>query len=169
MRRLTALVLALLLAVACSGDGDDARDGDAPETTTTTEPLHAEADLPDGRHFGFVTALDPAQFRLVFDVAELLEGEEAVAAAEEDGGAVTAEGRYVRNPDHRMNRVTLSEDIEVRLVAEVCCELEEVPFEEWLAGFDASDERAFFGTAKSHYWITIEDGRVVAVDEQHVA
>jgi hypothetical protein len=166
MRRLVALLLALLVAAACSG-GDDDDDAEVAETTTTA-PLHAEDELEDGRHFGFVTALDPAQFRLVFDEAELLEGEEAVAAAEEDGGVVTPEGSYVRNPDDRMNRVTLSEDIEVRLIAEECCELEEVPFEDWLAGFDASDERAFFGTAKSHYWLTIEDEKVVAVEEQHV-
>lgn len=163
MRR-WVLVPLLLVAAACSGGDDDDDEADAAATTTSTAPLHAEEDLPDGTHFGFVTTLDPTQFRLVFDEAELLEGEEAIAAAEAEGSVVSEGGHYVSNPEDRMNRITLDEDIVVRLVAEACCELEEVPFEEWLAGFDPTD-RTFFGTAASHYEITIEDQRVVAVDE----
>lgn len=164
MRRALSVILLLGLLGCSGGDDDDTQPTTDPGETTTTAPLHAEEDLADGTHFGFVTTLDPAQFRLVFDEAELLEGEEAIEAAEEDGGVVTEGGHYVRNPEDRMNRVTLDEDIVVRLVAEECCALEEVPFEDWLAGFDPTD-RTFFGTASSHYELTIEDGRVVAVDE----
>lgn len=171
MRR---LVLALvLLASACSGE--DKLPDDTADRTTTTPPLLAEEELDDGTHFGFVTALDPAQFRLAFDPAELLEGDEAIEAAEEDGGVVTEGGSYVRNPDDRMNRITIDEDLVVRLLkplappdgAEACCELREVPFEDWLAGF-TPDDRTFYGTAASRYEITIEDGKVVTVDEVYI-
>jgi len=182
VRRLAGIVLALTLAAACSGGGDDDDGGSASGSTaaslstTSTEPLLAEDELEDGRHFGFVTALDPGRLRLVFDRAELLRDGEAAEAAEEDGGVLTEGGSYVRNPEGSMNALRISEDIEVRLLkplappdgAEACCELTEVDFEEWLAGFDTGDERAFFGTSKSHYWLTVEDGVVVAVDEQHV-
>jgi hypothetical protein len=162
VRRALSLVLVVVLA-ACSG-GDDDDDAAPDDATTTTAPLHAEDDLGDGTHFGFVTTLDPARSRLVFDRAELFTGADAVAAAEEDGAATTEGGSYVRNPDDRMNRITVSDEVVVRLVADECCELEEVPFEAWLAGFDPND-RQFYGTASSHYEITIEDGEVVAVDE----
>lgn len=164
MKRSAALVLLALIA-ACS-DGKIADDDAEQTTTSATAPLHAEADLPDGTHFGFVTALDPTQFRLVFDKAELLEGQEAIDAAEEQGGTVTEGGLYVLNPDDRMNRVTLSEDIAVRLL-KPCCALSDATFESWLADF-APDDRTFYGTANSHYEITIDDGKVIAVDEVQV-
>ena len=156
-------VLVLALLVGCSGGGGD---DEAATTTSATAPLHAEGDLADGKHFGFVTALDPTQRRLVFDEAELLEGDEAADAADEDGGAVTEQGGYVRNPDDRMNRVTLDDDVAVRLLTP-CCELHDVPFEDWLAGF-LPDDRTFYGTASSHYEITIADGTVTAVDEVYL-
>ena len=40
-------------------------------------------------------------------------------------------------------------------------------FEEWHAGFEP-DDRTFYGTARSYYELTVEDGRAVAVDEVHV-
>lgn len=158
--RLVVVVLAVALALGCSGGDDD----DGAVATTTTAPLHADQDLADGVHFGFVTALDPSRRRLVFDEAELLEGDEAQRAAAADGTVPTPGGKYVHNPEDRMNRVTMSADVVVRLVADECCELEEVPFEEWLRGFATSD-RQFYGTGASHYRITIEDQRVVLVEE----
>jgi hypothetical protein len=157
-------VFALVVLVACSGGDDD--DDAAPDdgTTSTTAPLHAEDDLTAGTHFGLVTTLDPARSRLVFDRAVLLEGQEAIAAAADDGGTLTEGGSYVRNPEDRMNRIPVADDVVIRLVADQCCDLEEVSFEEWLAGFDPSD-RQFYGTASSYYEITIDDGEVVAVDE----
>jgi hypothetical protein len=166
VKRVAAVVLVLVLA-ACSGGGDDTGADDAsPEKTTTTPPLHATEDLADGEHFGFVTALDPTRFRLVFDEAELLTGDEAAAAAAADGKGVNEDGSYVRNPDDRMNRVTLSEDLVVRLL-KPCCDLHEVSFQSWLDGFEP-DDRTFFGTADSHYRITIEDQTVVEVDEVYL-
>lgn len=132
-------------------------------TTSTTAPLHATKDLTDGTHFGFVTALDPGHFRLVFDEAELLDGDAAQAAATKDGTVVTSGGHYVRNPDDRMNRVTIASDIDVRLLTP-CCELHHVSFKEWLNGFEP-DDRTYYGTSKSHYELTIRDKKVVAVDE----
>jgi hypothetical protein len=158
VRRALAVFLVVLLA-ACSGDDDEAPPDDATATS-----ISADDDLGDGTHFGFVTALEPARSRLEFDGAELLEGDDAVAAADADGGALTEGGSYVRNPDDRTSGITISDAVVVRLIADQCCELEEVAFEDWLAGFEPT-ERQFYGTASSHYEITIDDGEVVAVDE----
>ena len=160
MKRATIVVLLIILA-ACSGG--DAGDG-AAKKTTTTPPLHAEKDLEDGTHFGFVTALDPGHNRLVFDKAELLTGGAAEVAAKHDGEVVTEGGSYVRNPDDRMNGITIDDRIAIRLLVP-CCELHTVSFETWLSGFDTGDVRTFYGTAKSHYEITIKGGKVTAVEE----
>ena len=151
-----ALLLTLLL-VACSGE---VADDSLREAAPTLEPL------PDGTHIGFVVALDPTRFSLTFDEVELLRGDEARAAAEADGAVVTAEGSYVRNVEVLPRAVTLDEDLVVRLLRP-CCELHHVRFEDWLAGFEP-DDRAFYGTTRSYYEVTVEDGRAVAVDEVYV-
>src|SRR5687767_4989736 len=57
------------------------------------------------------------------------------------------------------NDLVVDEDIRVRLLVP-CCDPHDVEFEDWLAGFEG-DDRTFYGTSKSEYRITIEDGRVV--------
>jgi hypothetical protein len=159
--RCRAAAVVLVTLVACGGGSHDA--SRTSTSTSSTTPLHAAKDLGDGRHFGFVTALDPAHFRLAFDEAELLTGDAAARAAEADGTVVTSSGSYVRNPDDRMNNVTIAADIEVRLLTP-CCELHRVRFETWLAGFEP-DDRTFYGTSKSYYELTIVDGKVERIDE----
>jgi hypothetical protein len=137
---------ALLVVVACGGGGGDR--------------------LADGTHFGFVTEVDVQSLRIQFDPAELLAGEDAVAAAEADGGVVTERGSYVRNPERQARRVTLGKDVRLRLLRP-CCELTETSFDEWVAGFEP-DDRTFYGTSASRYELTIDDGKVVAIDEVYV-
>jgi len=141
-RTATAIALAMLL-VACGGDGDDA----AGPPSSATAALESDDPLADGRHFGQVVALDPGQLRLVFDVAEL-------------------DGEAVEDPDEVLVRLTLDPDVQVRLL-DPCCELSAATFDEWLDGFDP-DERTFYTTSLSYYWVTVEDERVVAVDEQYI-
>lgn len=161
---LIAIAVAAVIAVAGFNGGGRSY---FTAQTTTTPPLHAARDLEDGTHFGFVTALDPGRFRLVFDKATLLTGAAARTAAKDDGGEVTEGGSYVRNPDDRMNRVTIDEDVKIRLL-KPCCDLHDAGFESWRSGFDPPDDRTFYGTTKSHYEITIEGGKIVAIDEVQV-
>ena len=151
---------ALAVVLGLSTDGA----GFFSAQTVTTPPLHALKPLGEGKQFGFVTALDPAKFVLVFDRAELLSGPAAVSAAAADGGTVTEGGSYVRNPDDRSNRVTIDPHVVIRLLVP-CCELHEVSFKKWLSGFDPADDRTFYGTTHSHYELTITGGAVTAVDE----
>ena len=59
---------------------------------------------------------------------------------------------------------SIADDVEIRLL-DPCCELTPASFEDWLEGFPP-DERTFYTTSLSHYWVTLEDGEVVAVDEK---
>jgi hypothetical protein len=160
-RALAALALAVLVGSGCSGD--DLAPDELTEPTATTEALLAGEPLEDGTHFGLVVALDRGAFRLVFDPAELLEGDEALAAAEADGTVVTQGGHYVRNPDEQLHPLTLSPDVVVRLLVP-CCDLHDVPFAQWYDGFEA-DARSFYGTRSSRYEVTLDHGKVVKVDE----
>ena len=132
-----AALIALASLVACSDDDGEATTGD---TTNAGE-------LVDGRHFGRVTALEPADGTLAFDVAEL-------------------DGEEVDDPDAVVVSLPIAEDVEVRLL-DPCCELSGASFEEWLDGFEPG-ERSFYTTSLSYYWLTLEDGEVVAVDEQYI-
>ena len=132
-----AALIVLSLVVACSDD-----DGE-----TTTGDTTSAGELVDGRHFGRVTALEPAEGRLAFDVAEL-------------------EGERVDDPDAIVVSLPIADDVEVRLL-DPCCELSAASFEDWLDGFEPG-ERSFYTTSLSYYWLTLEDGEVVAVDEQYL-
>lgn len=135
--RRAALALLLVVVAACSDDDGGTSTGDTTSGGT----------LADGRHFGRVTALEPAEQRLAFDVAEL-------------------EGDMVDDPEDAVVELPIAEDVEVRLL-DPCCELSDATFEAWLDGF-TPDDRSFYTTSLSYYWLTIEDGEVVAVDEQYI-
>ena len=135
---LAALIaLSLVVAAGCSDD----------DSETTTGDTTSAGELVDGRHFGRVTALEPADGTLAFDVAEL-------------------DGELVDDPDAIVVRLPIADDVEVRLL-DPCCELSAASFEEWLVGFEPG-ERSFYTTSLSYYWLTLEDGEVVAVDEQYL-
>ena len=138
--RLAALIAAGALVLLAGACSDD--DGGAATGDTT-----GEGELVDGRHFGRVTSLDPASGTLSFDVAEL-------------------DGDRIDDPDAEVVSLPIAEDVEVRLL-DPCCELTPASFEEWLEGF-TPDERSFYTTSLSHYWVTLDEGEVVAVDEQYL-
>ena len=150
-----AVVLVVVLA-SCGGDGPS-------EPSPLAPPRPPAVVLAEGKHFGFVTAIDLANTQLMFDDADLLGGLDARRAAERGDGVVTRGGSYVDNRDRRAVRVNVSKDLEVRLLTP-CCELHQVSIDQWVDGFDG-DERTFYGTSKSHYELTVVDREVVTVDE----
>lgn len=92
-----------------------APDATAPAEPTPEVPL---ATLPDGEHFGFVSAFDGET--LTVDPAEFLSDEEAVSAAREDGEIGPGEDLpnpfYLRNPDAEQIRLAVAPGFEVTLV-----------------------------------------------------
>src|SRR5256885_16372782 len=88
VKRALAVVVAAVALAACSSGGGSgtSHPTTTPQRTSSTPPLHALKDLEDGKHLGFVTALDPGHKRLVFDVGELFSGDAATEAAHDGGG-----------------------------------------------------------------------------------
>ncbi len=156
LRRLSVLLL-LLLAAACGGD-----DG-----------------LGDGRHFAYVRSVDAAADppTLALDTAEFLSGDEAARAAQADGavdpGEAVPNDYYVRNPE--LTTVVVRVDAAVRVTRVACpssCR-DGVPgtFRGFAAAFSSAGPHTLaddYRGADSQYWVTLEGGRFVRIDEQYV-
>ena len=184
VRRL--LVLLPLALLAC---GDDAETTAPPTTTTTVDdgttttvvegttstsvPPPGMPALEDGRHFGFIERIygESATFWIQFDLAQLLVGEEANAAAVEDGviepGEDVPNDHYVRNENERVRSYPLRDPLEIRVVERECCDLRPLgSAEELYEWYRASDPHGFGGAGAS-WWLTVEDGVVVGIEEQY--
>lgn len=112
---------------------------------------------------------------LAFDEAEFLTGDEAQNAAEDDGvvapGEPVPNDYYIRNPDKTTRTLRIAND--AKITAERCTLCrggkpgELGPF---LAAFSKGRQTYAdpYRGKYSLYWLTIEDGEVVAIDEQYV-
>jgi hypothetical protein len=179
-----ALTVVVSVAAGC-GDDDDptlsttsttAASTTTSESTTTstteagsptpTEPTtdlpdsmdSGKSELEDGRHFGYWDTFeigDTVAFG-EFDLAYFLTGDEAEAAAAEDGAEVTND-YYIVNDNPKLRTLIARGDTEVTV----------------LTGNGAESQRsnvADFAVDRhpqAGFWVTIEDGIVVAIEEQY--
>lgn len=175
----------VLVAGACGGDDDDAgSDVTSPTTastvvtttttpaaqdptTTTTAPqtvvtIDEEADeLADGEHFGFASTpqVNDTTATMNFDLAQMLTGDDAVAAAEADGVEEVGDF-YIRNLLDTTIEVQLAPRAPVFIIpVDDCCDPVEVDVPTFAADYV---ERVV------PVRITVEDGIVVRVEEQYL-
>lgn len=142
------------------------------ETTTTTVDTNALAEgsgctpgtpdtLPDGRWFGFVA--DGGADAILFDLACWFVGDAAVLAAAEDSEeSPPPNDYYIRNANPDLRALPVVPDTMVTWYPSEGDPTSEdvVPFEDWLV--------ARSGEYPLGVWVTTEDGRIVAIDEQWV-
>jgi hypothetical protein len=193
-RLLPAIILTVAL-VACASD-DPTVDG--PAATGTSEPTvtgptaptagtgptaptgstgetgSPPAELEDGEHFGFVEEVDPTDGTLVLDLAYFLTGEAANEAAAEHGDEVPVPNDYyIVNDNDRLRTLTLAGDVVLSLLDwNHCCD------ERFRGDLDsfarAIDEGTFeaggfvYNGTLSPYWLTVENGEVVRIQEQYL-
>jgi hypothetical protein len=190
-RSLPALLLTLSVTlVACPSDdptvgatgqtapsdptGVTAPTGPTSPTGPTGETGTPPAELEDGEHFGFVEEVDPADGSLVFDLAYFLTGEAANEAAAEHGDEVPVPNDYyIVNDNDRLRTLLLADDVELSLLDwNHCCDER---FDGDLDTFArAIDEETFeaggfvYNGRLSPYWLTVEDGEIVRIEEQYL-
>lgn len=170
VRALAASAAILLVAAACGGRG--AGESDAPEPTQSSTTA-----APADEHFGYirsVSAAGPAA-TLAFDEAAFLTGEEAQQAAEKDGavepGEAVPNDYYIQNPDKATTTYPIAND--ARITAKRCPPCRHGKPGE-LGPFLASFMNGRQTYAQPYrgkyalYWLTVADGRVVAIDEQYI-
>jgi hypothetical protein len=187
MRRMMVLTaLIVIVFAACAEDeptvgATAATGGTGAAGATATGPTNATGptgsptasvapELEDGRHFGFVRSVDPAELEMVFDLAYFLQGGEANEAAAERGDEVPVPNDYyIINDNPRLRSLVLASDVSLDLLDwnRCCDELFEGDLEAFATAFDRGEpfESGGFiyqGPA-SPYWLTVRDGEVVRV------
>jgi hypothetical protein len=133
----------------------------------------APATLADGTHFGFVESIDTGSDAMAFDLACFYTGEEANEQAAQRGDEVPVPNDvYIVNDNPATRDVPVDPGTELRLIDwNACCEISPGGELDALGtaisqgDFVEIDGRRYAGSL-SPYWITIEDGRVVLIEEQ---
>jgi hypothetical protein len=128
--------------------------------------------LPDGRHFVDIVAVGDDQDppRMVVDLQQWFTDQEAVDAALEDGvhpSEAGINGYYIRNENPRWRIVEVEPTAPVALTTYPYGQIDDpriVDLTRFASLFTASDEYIKY----SPYWITVEDGMVVGIEEQFV-
>jgi hypothetical protein len=197
--RQTLLVIALLAAAAACADeqavGSDTGSTGAPNGFTPTGPAPSgtgptvgsgptgptttgsgpQAELEDGRHFGFLRAVDLKGLSLDFDLAYFLTGEEANAAAEEHGDETPVPNDYyIVNDNPKLRTLGVAPNLEIVLLDwERCCDETFLGSLEGLAaaingGEPVTVEGHVYQGPLSPYWLTVEGGAVTRIEEQYL-
>jgi hypothetical protein len=131
-------------------------------TESQGQPRPPEPQIPDGRHFGYIKSidLDNSPPSIVFDEAQFLDGEAANEASAAHGDEVpVANDVYVVNDDRLLRTLTVSEEAEFLLLGPgyACCE------------GHPSDPDLLTRSRLAHawgYWVTLDKGKVVQIEEQ---
>jgi hypothetical protein len=134
--------------------------------TRTPDPL------PDGRHFGYITAIDG--IAIDFDEAELLTGEEANVRAREDGAIGPDEAvpndYYIDDNNASVRGISVSRTVEV-LLETVHRDgepgLARWEYPELVCMFESNviEDRA---NVESPFWITVREGLVTKIELQYL-
>jgi hypothetical protein len=149
----------------------------------TIESLQLIVDPDLEKELAFIQELDRMAKTLVADYIQMLTGEDAVAAAREDGfiGPDDELGNdfYIRNQNPRLRTLSLADDLVVVLTAcypdeGPCVTLESVDDATWyrLASDPESAVKTlgwhWYGLGELPYWLTLQDGAIVQVEEQYL-
>ncbi len=133
----------------------------------------APATLSDGTYFGFVESIDTGSDAMAFDLACFYTGQDANEQAAQRGDEVPVPNDvYIVNDNPATRYVPVDPGTELRLIDwNTCCEAS--PGAELDALATAVAQRDFveidgfrYAGSLSPYWVTIEDGRIVLIEEQ---
>lgn len=139
---------------------------------TSSESPPAEAELEDGRHFGYIRSVDVPALAIVFDLAYFLTGDEATEAAEEHGDeAPPPNDYYIVNDNPRVRTLGLAPDLELVLLDwNRCCdrtfEGQLEPFADAINGGDRVLVGDLVYENDGPFWVTVEGGAIVRIEEQ---
>jgi hypothetical protein len=128
--------------------------------------------LPDGKHFGRLYAVGANQEppRLVIDIEQWFTDQEAVEAAIEDGITVDPgiNGYYIRNENPRWRTIAIDSAAKVSLTTYPFADPSDptvVSLNRFGELFSSYEGRSL---QLSPYWITVQDGKIAAIEEQFI-
>ena len=147
----------------------------APNGPAETPPQTDDAALEDGRHFGYVRAVDVDAGTIVFDLAYWLSGDKADRAYQEATGETgpVPNDYFVVNDNPRLRELTLADDARVRVLDwnECCTTFFDADLDVWadvIAREDFVEDGGHrYSPNAAQVWITVKDGVVTLVEEQY--
>jgi hypothetical protein len=141
-----------------------------PRDTCEGRDTRAPDPLPDGRHFGYITAIEG--IAIDFDEAEFLTGEEANARAREDGAIGPDEtvpnDYYIDDNNASVRGMSISRTVEVLLETvhrDGMPGLARWEYPELVCMFE-SDVIWDRANVESPFWITVQEGLVTKIEQQ---
>jgi hypothetical protein len=177
IEELEAEVQELTEALETASDADDAAEGggsaDSGADETAASGTSAGPTEDDGRHFCYVTsALWEGEVpRLTVDYAQMLTGAEAAAAATAAGDeSPPPNDYYIVNENPRLRSFPVDPSLTVRMTSTAEGTLPEgydMAFGEWFDAYSGMSG-AFPAIRDVPYWITIENGTIIAIEEQYL-
>ncbi len=134
------------------------------------------------REFSYLVSADAAAGSLVADYAQWFVGDEAEIAAQEDGNAnpdgTVDGGFYIRNVNDQLRTLAVADDVVTILQAcwvdGPCVTRESVPFAALAAGLDDPTALAatvgwqWYGSGALPFWLLIDEGTIVQIEEQYL-
>jgi hypothetical protein len=148
---LAVSVVAIAVGLALRGGAEQASAAPAPE-------------LQDGRQFGLIESVDlrPSPGTVVFDPADQLTGAAANRAAAAHGDEVPVPNDvYKVDDDPTVHTLALSPDVAIRVIDwKNCCDPVAADLGAFKASFRGRD--GYWG-----FWVTLDDGVVVKIEEQY--
>lgn len=147
-----------LAAIVLAGCGD----AEAPPVAGEDAAGGSGGTVLAGTMTGFITSVEAGGITL--DEIEVLSGEEAAAAREEDGEPPVEEGidvPYLRNPAEEAYDIPVADDVRVQVFdCASGCQLVD-----WEYGDLVSGAPLPYGTAESPFTVTVHEGEVVEIAE----
>ena len=128
--------------------------------------------LPVRQAFGYIESIDLASGSMVWDLAYFLTGDEANEAAEAHGDEVPVPNDYyIVNDNPKLRTLTLAPAVELSVIDwGNCCDPVRGELQPFAEAFDTNQHAwdAMYQGAESQYWVTVDGGVVVAIEEQYL-
>jgi hypothetical protein len=145
----------------------------ASPSSEPTDPPTPEAAIEDGRHFTFLSAIDTGDpTTITFDLAYFFTGEEAADVAAERGDeSPPPNDYYIINDNPRLRTVPVAADAELRILDWAnCCDGFLVGSIDELAAAMQAGADPYGGVYHytSPFWLTVEGGEVILIEEQYL-
>jgi hypothetical protein len=139
------------------------------EPSSETPPVSS---LEDGEHFVQAKEVEGSEGdqAVVVDLGYLLSGDAANEAAAEDGVETPVPNDYyIVNDNPKLRTVPLSRDATVEYIpTSTCCDLEPWDLQTWVDVVNGDVQSDMMGEMSyTWWWITVEDGEIVAVEQQY--
>ena len=142
-------------------------------TVAPTSATPSPAALGDGRRFGLIVGaagMPPGSVTLRVDVARFLTGDAADHAAAARGEPTPVpNGYFIVNDDPTPLKWPVAPSVKVRYIPEnMCCEVQPGTLEGFLAAVEGTAMTDYPSLATTYWWLTVKDGRVVAIEQQYL-